>query len=140
MDLRRSISSVDTPRLSHNRGRKWSNEHRIEPQDPPSLALDERGMIQDCSKSFESLFGFQRRDLVWQHVSRLLPQLTGVDLVQAGRLNPILNYLCHCGHHYEAQDRQGRIISCILSLVRVEFDGRRSLRLIINPLLPELEP
>lgn len=140
MDLQRSVSSSDAHLFSNSRTTDGRDEYGIEPQDPPSLALDERGMIQDCSKSFENLFGFQRRDLVWQHVSRLLPQLTGVDLVQAGRLNPLLNYLCHCGHRYDAQDRQGRIVSCILSLVRVEFDGKRSLRLIINPLLPELEP
>jgi PAS fold len=103
--------------------------------DPPALSLDERGMIQDCTKSFERLFGFQRRDLVWQHVSRLLPQLAGVDLIQAGRLNPFLNYLCHCGHHYQAQNRQGDSFSCSLSLVRVEFGGKRSLRMIINPSL-----
>jgi hypothetical protein len=140
MDLQRSISSSDAHPFSHSRTREGSDEYRIEPQDPPSLALDERGMIQDCSRSFERLFGFQRRELAWQHVSRLLPQLTGVDLIKEGRLNPFLNYLCHCGHHYEAQNRQGDILSCILSFVRVEFDGKRSLRLIINPFLPELEP
>jgi hypothetical protein len=140
MDLQSSFSSSDAQSLSRRRIREGSDGYWIEPQDPPSLALDERGIIQDCSKSFENLFGFQRRDLVWQHVSRLLPQLTGIDLVQAGRLNPLLNYLCHCGHRYDAQDRQGRIVSCILSFARVEFDGKRSLRLIINPLLPELEP
>jgi hypothetical protein len=140
MDLQRSFSTSDAQSFSRSRTQERSDEHWIEPQDPPSLALDERGMIQDCSKSFENLFGFQRSDLVWQHVSRLLPQLTGIELIQAGRLNPFLNYLCHCGHHYEAKNRQGGVFSCILSFVRVEFDGKRSLRLIINPLLPELEP
>jgi PAS domain-containing protein len=104
-----------------------------ERMDPPALSLDERGMIQDCSKSFERLFGFKRCDLVWQHISRLLPQLTGVDLVEAGRINPFLNYLCHCGHHYLAQNQRGDTFPCNLNFVRVEFGGKSSLRLILNP-------
>lgn len=101
--------------------------------EPPALSLDERGMIQDCSKSFERLFGFKRCDLVWQHVSRLLPQLTGVTLVEAGRLNPVLNYLCHCGHRYLARNQRGDSFPCHLNFVRIEFGGKRSLRLIFNP-------
>ena len=101
--------------------------------EPPALSLDERGLIQDCSKSFERLFGFKRCDLVWQHVSRLLPQLAGVTLVEAGQLNPVLKYLCHCGHHYQAQNQRGDSFPCNLNFVRIEFGGKRSLRLIFNP-------
>jgi hypothetical protein len=100
---------------------------------PPALSLDERGMIHDCSKSFEKLFGFRRSDLVWKHVSKLFPRLADVELVQSGRLNPLLNYLCHCGHLYEALNSQGETFSSNLSFVHIEFDGRRSLRMIVRP-------
>lgn len=134
MDLQREgNSSRESNPSSYAPKLRWADECLTERHDPPALSLDERGMIQDCSKSFEKLFGFQRRDLVWQHFSRLLPQLTGVDLIQAGRLNPLLNYLCHCGHHYQAQNRQGDTFPCNLNFVRVEFGGKRSLRLIVNP-------
>jgi PAS domain S-box-containing protein len=101
--------------------------------DPPALSLDERGMILDCSKTFEKLFGFRRSDLVWRHVSMLFSQLTGVELVQAGQVNPYLKYLCRCGQLFQAQNQQGDTFSSNLSFVRLEYDGRRFLRLIVNP-------
>ncbi len=133
MDMQTSILSFDAHPFPFAATRRENGKNAAEQQDPPALAMDECGMILDCSKSFEQLFGFRRRDLVWQHVSRLLPQFIGVELVQAGRLNPFLNYLCHCGHHYAVLNRQGGMFPCMLSFVHVEFDGRRSLRLIINP-------
>lgn len=134
MDLQIESSSINQSKQSARiPSQRWLEDRTTEWMEPPALSLDERGMIQDCSKSFERLFGFKRCDLVWQHVSRLLPQLTGVNLVEAGRLNPILNYLCHCGHRYLAQNQRGETFSCNLSFVRIEFGGKRSLRLILNP-------
>lgn len=105
--------------------------------DPPALSLDERGMILDCSKSFENLFGFRRTDLVWHHVSGLLPQLKDVKLVHAGEVNRLLNFLCHCGYLFQAQNRQGDNITTHLSFVRIETEGRHSLRLIMQPSLEQ---
>jgi len=104
-----------------------------ERHDPPALSLDERGMILDCSKSFRRLFGFQRSDLVWQHVSTLFPQRAGIELVQAGQVNSLLSYLCRCGKLYEAINRQGDTFSINLSFVRIEYKGRGILRLIVHP-------
>lgn len=134
MDLQREVYASNSANpSSYVKLQPRADEYLTERHEPPELSLDELGMIQNCSKSFETLFGFQRRDLVWNHISRLFPQLTGVDLVQAGQLNPFLNYLCHCGHLYQAHNRQGDTFPCNLSFVRVEFDGRRFLRLIVNP-------
>ena len=134
MDLQRESDSFnESGPSSYVKNQGWTDGFITERNDPPALSLDERGMIQDCSKSFEKLFGFKRCDLVWQHISRLLPQLSEVDLVQTGRLNPFLNYLCHCGHRYEVQNRKGDYFLCNLSFVHVEFGGKRSLRLIVNP-------
>jgi hypothetical protein len=99
----------------------------------PVLSLDERGMILDCSQSFEKLFGFEWRDLIWHHVSWIFPQLTGVELIQAGQFNPLLNYLCGCGHLFQVQNRQGNSFSSNLSFVHIEHDGRRSLSLMVQP-------
>jgi hypothetical protein len=100
--------------------------------DPPALSLDERGMILDCSKSFEIIFGHSRCDLVWQHVSKLFPQLHGVEFIQAGEFNPLLNYLCRCGHLFQLRNRQGDTCSNGLSFVRIENEGRKLLRLIVH--------
>jgi PAS domain S-box-containing protein len=107
-------------------------KHSSERHDPPALSLDERGMILDCSKTFEKMFGFRRSELVWRHVSTLFTQLTGVELVQAGQVNPFLNYLCRCGQLYQAQNRQGDTFFSNLSFVRLEYDGRRFLRMIVH--------
>lgn len=101
--------------------------------EPPALSFCERGLIQDCSKSLEMLFGFRRSDLVWQSVSKLFPLLKGIELVQAGQVNPLLKYRCRCGQLYQAQNQQGDTFSCNLSIVRLEYEGRRSFRLIVRP-------
>jgi PAS domain S-box-containing protein len=105
-----------------------------EQYDPPALSLDDRGMIIDCSKSFGRLFGFHRSDLVWHHVSTLFPQLEGVELVQGGQVNSFINYLCRCGQVYQAKNRSGDMFSSHLSFVRIEYNGKRILRMIVHPL------
>ncbi len=114
-------------------GTEELRQHLADQHEPPALSLDERGMIQDCSKSFRKLFGFRRSDLVWQHVSTLFPQLEGVELVQAGQVNALLNYLSRCGKIYEAKNRQGDTFSTNLSFVRIEHNGKGILRLIVHP-------
>ncbi len=112
---------------------EWNDEDVVARHDPLALSLDDLGMIQDCSNSFEILFGCGRSDLVGQHVSTLLPQLKGVELVQSGQVNPLLNYLCRCGELYQVQNPQGGTFSSNLSVVRIEYAGKRSLRLIVRP-------
>ncbi len=118
---------------SRARQQAFADAHLAIRYDPPALSLDERGMILDCSKSFEQQFGFRRIDLVWQHVSRLLPQLKNVDLIQAGQINRMLNFLCHCGLLFEAQTQQGDSLTARLSFVFIENPERRSLKLIVQP-------
>jgi len=55
---------VTTPKVKINRK-----------DDLVTLALDERGVILDCSKAAERLFGYLRSELMRCHVSQLLPQL-----------------------------------------------------------------
>lgn len=112
----------------------------IELHEPPALALDENGVIQRCSESCEELFGYRSLELVKQHVSRLFPQLSEVKLVLDGQFNPMLDFLCHCGHLFQAQNRQGNTFKSELSFVRIEHGGRRSLRLIVRPLKNEQLP
>jgi PAS domain S-box-containing protein len=126
-----NIYKID-PAAAFN-ARERSGKSINEQLDPPALSLDERGMIQDCTKSLEKLFGFKRPDLVWQHVSHLIPQLEGIELIQAGKINSHLQYISRCGHNYRTQNRQGDIFFANLCFVQVEYNGRHSLRLIVNP-------
>jgi hypothetical protein len=102
-------------------------------QELPTLSLGERGLIKDCNKPLQLLFGFRRSDLVWQQVSKLFPQLAGVELVQAGLVNPLINYFCRCGQLYQSQTRQGDTFLSTLSIVRLEREGRRTFRMIVRP-------
>ncbi|MBU0622739.1 MAG: PAS domain-containing protein [Gammaproteobacteria bacterium] len=104
------------------------------PIDLPTLSLDEGGVIHDCSRSFEKLLGFLRDDLVQCHISMLLPQLYGVELVQGGHFNPLLNYLCRCGHHFQVQNRKGDSLAINLNFAHVGYDGSRFLKMFVHPL------
>jgi PAS domain-containing protein len=102
-------------------------------QDPPALILDERGMICDCSKAGEILFGYPRQDMVWQHVSKLLPELSEIQLVKNGQFNPQLGFLCHCGHHFQATNRLGNVFLSELHFVILNDAETRQIRMIVQP-------
>ena len=131
--VKKSNAVIETNAPSYAVRQERINEYPTEWDEPPALTIDERGMIRDCSKSGEKLFGYWRHDLVWQHISMLFPKLSGVALVQEGRFNPLLNFLCRCGKLYQSQNRQGYALSCYLSFVHLEHDGMRTLRLIVSP-------
>lgn len=106
---------------------------RAEWQEPPALTLDERGMIRDCSKAGEILFGYPRQDMVWKHVSKLLPELSEIQLVKNGKFNPQLGFLCHCGHHFRTTNRLGSIFLSELHCVLLNDADKRSIRMIVQP-------
>jgi PAS domain S-box-containing protein len=102
-------------------------------QEPAALVLDERGMIRDCSKAGEQLFGYRRSELAWQHISRLIPQLSDIQLVQSGQINPHLEFLCHCGLPFQAQNQHGDIFDSELHFIHLGHGEKKKIRLIITP-------
>lgn len=102
-------------------------------QEPPTLTVDERGMICDCSKAGEKLFGYSLRDLVWQHVSKLLPELSGIQLVKNGRLNSQLGFLSRCGQPFLAINRLGNICLNNLHFVLLNYAGKYAIRVRVQP-------
>ena len=102
-------------------------------REPAALTLDEEGVICDCSDSGEELFGYSRRELIRQHVSKLLPQLSEVKLVQDGHLNQRFGLLCRCGQHFQAQGRYGSSFQSELSFVHLDHSGKCILRLFVRP-------
>jgi hypothetical protein len=134
MSIQRDDSStIELPMSSNVERQDWIKGYRATRHDIPALSLGARGLIQDCSKSLEILFGFARSDLVWQPVSKLFPELVEVELIQAGQVNPFINYLCRCGHLYQSQNRQGDTFFSNLSIVRLDNEGRRTFRMIVRP-------
>ncbi len=115
----------EIPQPSRDYPRGW--------REPAQLTLDEFGMIRDCNKAGEDLFAYSLRDLVSLHISILLPQLARIELLQKGQLNPRLNYLCHCGHVFLAQSRDGGTFSSELAMVWLERPKAGILRLFVLP-------
>lgn len=129
-----SEHAIEVGVISRRASRERADEHYADWCEPPALTLDESGVIQDCNRPCEMLFGARCINLVGRHVSSLFSELLDVALVQQGRLNPVLNYNCHCGQLFHAQSRQGHAFSSKLYFVHLANDGRPSLRLIVRPL------
>ncbi len=83
------------------------------------LTLDDLGVIRDCSRACEQMFGYLPDELAGRHVSTLLPQLPDTDLVQEGRINSRLAFLCHCAFSFQARRRDGRCFASELFINRL---------------------
>lgn len=101
--------------------------------EPAAFSVDERGMICDCNGVAEKLFGYRRSELVWRHVSTLLPQLAEGDLVRDGEIDPRLHFLCHSGRSFEAIHNDGARFPCELFIIHLRNPGKRNLRLVVRP-------
>lgn len=84
------------------------------------LSLDDQGVIHDCSAACHKVFGFLAVELVGCHVSTLLPQLPAAELVQDGRIDARLAYLCHCGFLFQARHRNGHRFGIELFINRLD--------------------
>ncbi|HEY6094132.1 MAG TPA: PAS domain-containing protein [Gallionellaceae bacterium] len=118
---------------SFNEIEKQHGRQLAERHEPPTLVLDEDGMIKDCSKSAERLFGYRLSEIIWQHISCLFPQFQEVALIQKGRVNPKFNYIAHCGHIFQGLNKQGLAIPTKLNFICLEHDGFCTTKLILRP-------
>lgn len=99
----------------------------------PTLMLDDRGMVCDCNRAGEKLFNYRRGEMVWRHVSMLLPQLADVELVKDGQPNPQLRYLTRIGRRFQAVAQGGRRFAGELYLNLLDNTGHGRLSLIVRP-------
>lgn len=97
------------------------------------LTLTDKGMIRECNEAVGRLFAFQTGQLIWQHVSVLLPQLAEIALLQDGQVNPRLLFLSRMGHRFKATSLDGTSLAIKLFFRCVENSGRRYLRVILRP-------
>ena len=97
------------------------------------LMLSDNGLIRECNQTCESLFGYLSGELIWQHVSKLLPQLQETMLMRDGHLNPRLCYLIRIGRRFEAVGLGGIRFAGTLFINEVENLGQHCLRLVVCP-------
>jgi len=95
------------------------------------LTLNDQGVIRDCSRTCEQVFGYPPAELAGRHVSMLLPQLPDTDLVQEGRINARLAHLCHCAVAFQARRRDGR---CFASELFINLLGSHNVVVLVRSL------
>jgi len=98
-----------------------------------ALILNDKGMIRDCNESAGKLLGCLPSQLVWQHISKFLPQLAETELMQGEQINPRLRFLSRLGHHFQVARIGNTGFASELFFHCVENSGRRHLRLILCP-------
>ncbi|OYX32551.1 MAG: hypothetical protein B7Z03_01800 [Hydrogenophilales bacterium 32-62-9] len=95
------------------------------------LTLDDQGVILECGTTCESMFGYPSRALLGSPVSRLIPQLSAIELVEDERINSRLAHLCHCAIAFEARRRDGETFKSELFINRL---GRHNVAVLVRKL------
>jgi PAS domain S-box-containing protein len=88
------------------------------PGDLAMLALNDGGVIVNCSQACEQLFGYRQDELGGHHVSTLLPHLENTELVLEDRINARLAFLCRCAT-FQARRRDGEFFTSELFINRL---------------------
>ena len=101
------------------------------------LTLNYSGMISDCNKAGGRLLGCLPSELIWQHISRLLPQLKNIALMQGQNLNPYLHFLSRVGYKFDVISLKGAHLVCKVFFCEIGCMGHRFLRVIICPIAQE---
>jgi PAS domain S-box-containing protein len=102
--------------------------------DEAVLTLLENGLILNCNKAGAQLLGYEPNQLIWQPISRLLPQLADMALVQDQEINPYLHFLSLVGHRFEVVAANGTHFASELFFSEVEELRRRCLRIVMQPI------
>jgi hypothetical protein len=101
------------------------------------LTLHYNGMITECNKAGSRLLRCKPSELIWQHISRLLPQLKNVALMEGSNLNPYLHFLTRVGYRFEVISLSGARLIARVFFCEVGSTEHRFLRVIICPLTQE---
>ena len=107
--------------------------HQDADEDRLVLTVHYNGMIAECNRAGGRLLGCLPSELVWQPISRLLPKLQNVALVQGQNVNPYLSFLSRAGYLFDLQNLKGAHIACRVFFCEVGCMGQRFLRVIICP-------
>lgn len=97
------------------------------------LTVNSNGMIAECNRAGAKLLGCLPSELIWQPLSKLLPKLQNIDLLQGQNVNPYLNFLSRAGYLFELHSQQGVQLVCRVFFCVVGSVGQHCLRVIICP-------
>jgi nitrogen-specific signal transduction histidine kinase len=100
---------------------------------PAVLTLLQNGMILACNKACGELLGVEPEKLVWQPISRLLPQFADISLILDKKINPYLKFLSVAGHQFDVVSTNGRHVACELFFSIVDEFGKCCLQITMKP-------
>lgn len=101
---------------------------------PAILLLSDDGMILNVNKEGERLFDYSNTHLNNQHISRIIPKLAEVDLLEGnGCVNPYLRFLSRIGHSFELISIEGRQFSGELFFNDVNASDQHQIIIMIYP-------
>ena len=87
---------------------QWHGESNQHGDEAAIFMLSEDGMILDANKDAVRLLGHSTTQSNGQHISRIIPQLANVDLLEDGeRVNSYLRYLSRIGHYFKVIGMNG---------------------------------
>lgn len=101
------------------------------------LTLHYNGMITECNKAGGKLLGCRPSELIWRHISLLLPQLRNVALMDGVNMNPYLHFLSRIGYKFDVISLSGARLIARVFFCEIGNIDHRFLRVIICPLYPE---
>ena len=101
------------------------------------LSLHYNGMITECNKAGSKLLGCLPSELIWQPISRLLPQLKNIALMEGSNLNPYLHFLSRVGYKFDVISLKGARLIARVFFCEIGSMEHRFLRVIICPLSQE---
>lgn len=107
--------------------------HKALDEDRLILTVNDNGMISECNRAAGKLLGCMPSELIWQPLSKLLPKLQNVALVQGQNVNPYLNFLSRAGYLFDLQTTKGVHLACKVFFCVVGCMEQHFLRVIICP-------
>jgi hypothetical protein len=104
------------------------------------LMLNESGFILNCNTVAGKLLGGMTSQLLWQPITKFLPQLVNTALMLNGKINPRLRFLSRIGHLFEVTSADGESFKSRVFFNEVENYGQQNLCLVILPEAREALP
>jgi PAS domain-containing protein len=98
------------------------------------LILTVDGIIQSCNDKGMKLLDYRPGSSAKQHISEVLPQLSGINLRKGGRVNPYLRFLSRIGHPFAVIGKNDQQFSGELFFNDLESQGQHQIVVLINPI------
>ena len=102
---------------------------------PAIFLLSDDGMILESNTEGKKLFDYSADETDGRHISRLLPLLTEIDLLEKSdeRVNPYLRFLSRIGHHFKVNGLHDKTLAGELFFSDIHYQGQHLIMIMIYP-------